>query len=301
MSENQNAPRQSVAAALGNFDGLHIGHAAVVEAAVRQRERGLDPVVLKFREHPMRFFAPGERGLILTDEEDERRIEALGARVEYLDFETVRELSPEAFVDGVLCEALGVRFVSCGYNYRFGKNAAGDAETLKELCEKRNITVSVCGKVEYRGRAVSSTAIREALKNGDIALANGMLGYGYGYSLPVVHGDARGRLLGAPTANQFFPPELLTPRYGVYASKVPVGGRVYPGVTDIGVRPTVGGAPRSETHILGFDGDLYGQALRVEPIRYLREERRFSSLEELSAQIARDKAQSLEIFNGEVN
>ncbi|MBQ6020490.1 MAG: riboflavin biosynthesis protein RibF [Clostridia bacterium] len=300
MSENQNAPRQPVAAALGNFDGLHIGHATVIEAAVRQEARGFDPVVLKFREHPMRFFPGGERGLILTDEEDGRRIESLGARVEYLDFSAVRGLSPAEFIDGVLLP-LGVRFVSCGYNYRFGKNAAGDAGTLKELCEKRNIEVCVCGKVEYHGTAVSSTAIREALKDGDIPLANAMLGYRYGYCFEVVHGDARGRALGAPTANQFFPPELLTPRYGVYVSSVEIGGRSYPGVTNIGIRPTVGGEARSETHIVGFDGDLYGSLLRVEPIRYLREERRFASLEELSAQIARDKAQSLEIFNGEVN
>lgn len=302
MNLSQGGTGAPVAAALGNFDGLHLGHAAVIEAAIRQRDRGFEPVVLKFREHPMRFFAPGERGLILTDEEDERRIALLGARVVYLDFEAVRNLSPAEFVDGVLSEALGVRFVSCGYNYRFGKNAAGSAQTLKTLCEKKDIEVRVCGKVEYRGMAVSSTAIREALKNGDMALANGMLGYEYGYGLEVVHGDARGRMLGAPTANQIFPAGLLVPKYGVYASKAEYDGRIYPGVTNIGLRPTIGGSdPRSETHILGFDGDLYGKTLRVSPIRYLREERRFDSLEELAAQIARDKALSFEIYREEVD
>jgi len=301
MTVNPNAPRQPVAAALGNFDGLHIGHAAVIEAAVRQKDRGFTPVVLKFREHPMRYFAPGERGLILTDEEDERRIEAMGADVHYMDFTAVRDMSPERFVDEILRDSLGVRFVSCGYNYRFGKNAAGDADTLKTLCEKRNIEVRVCGRVDCNGVPVSSTAIREALKNGDIPTANGMLGFAYSYCFEVVHGDARGRTLGAPTANQFFPPEVLTPKYGVYASAAEWNGKQYPAVTNIGLRPTVGGdSPRSETHILGFDGDLYGEYLRVAPIRYLRGERRFDSLAELSAQIAADAAESLRIYNSEV-
>ena len=300
MDFSQSGAGAPVAAALGNFDGLHLGHTEVIEAAIRQRDRGFLPVVLKFREHPMRFFAPGARGLILTDEEDEKRIRAMGARVEYLDFEAVRAYSPERFVDEILCGMLGAGFVACGENYRFGKNAAGDAKTLKKLCEQRNIGVCVCGMVEYRGRAVSSTAIRTALKDGDIALANGMLGYEYGYCLEVVHGDARGRTLGAPTANQFFPPRLLVPKYGVYASRAEIDGREYPGVTNIGLRPTVGGDPRSETHLIGFDGDLYGRFLRVSPLRYLREERRFASLDELAAQIARDKARSLEIYREEV-
>ncbi len=301
MNLSQSGAGAPVAAALGNFDGLHIGHAAVISAAVRQRARGFAPVVLKFREHPMRYFAPGERGLILTDAEDERRIESMGARVEYMDFSAVRELSAEQFVDEILCGSLGVRFVSCGYNYRFGKNAAGSADLLKKLCAERNIEVRVCDRVDYHGIPVSSTAIREALKNGDIPLANGMLGYEYSWRLEVVHGDARGRMLGAPTANQFFPEELLTPKFGVYASWAEVDGRRMPAVTNIGLRPTIGGdIPRAETHISGFDGDLYGSFLRVAPIRYLRGERRFDSLEELSAQIAADAAESLKIYNSEV-
>lgn len=291
-------PYQKTAVALGNFDGLHIGHMAVIHAAMQAAGQDMVPAVLKFREHP--FFASGQSAnqpyLLLSEPECEKRLREQGVAVYTYDFSAVRSLSPQAFVTDILARELHATAVSCGYNYRFGKNAAGDAALLRTLCEACGIEVHVCNEIFYQGEPVSSTAIRRALLAGDMQKANGMLGYLYSYDYTVVTGDQRGRLLGAPTINQFFPKEVLVPRYGVYASRVTVADKTYAGVTNIGLRPTIGhSAPRSETYIEGFRGDLYGQNPKVALLQFLRPEIKFDSLEQLSAQIASDAKRAADI------
>ncbi|MBR1811043.1 MAG: riboflavin biosynthesis protein RibF [Clostridia bacterium] len=288
VSDNRISAEARAAVALGNFDGLHIGHTAVINACVEQAA-GYAPVVLRFREHPMHALAGKAPSLLLTEEEERRRILAMGAQPMYVDFQAVKDFSPEEFVKKILVDELHAGFVSCGYNYHFGSRAAGDADTLQTLCKPYGIAVNICPKVAFGDIAVSSTAVRNALLRGDVALADDMLGYAYGYDFTVSEGDKRGRILGAPTINQFFPDGMLVPKFGVYASRVTVDGKNYVGVTNIGCRPTIGNSsPRSETYIENFSGDLYGQRPRVTLIKYMRPEIKFDSLDALSAQIAAD-------------
>jgi len=172
---------------------------------------------------------------------------------------------------------------------------------LKQLCAEREIKLTVCNEVEFDGAPVSSTRIRECLKNGDIRTANKMLGRYFSYDFEVVHGDARGRILGSPTINQFFSENFTVAEYGVYASFTAINGKKYISVTNIGVRPTIkgGSEKRSETNIVGFEGDLYGKNIEVFLVEKLRGEMAFNSLEALSAQIAVDREKTREIMKKE--
>ena len=279
--------QQNTVVALGNFDGLHLGHRAVIDQMLDAAGDAV-PVVLKFREHPA--LSEGAKPFLLMSEEDcEKKLREHGILVLTYDYSAVCFLSPEEFVEQILQEELRAVTVSCGYNYRFGKDAAGDADTLRSLCEQRGIKVLISPEVRWQGESVCSTAIRKALLRGDMETANGMLGDPYSYDYTVVLGDQRGRLLGAPTINQFFPENLLIPRYGVYASIVQTQGKTYAAVTNIGLRPTIGHSkPRSETYIEGFRGDLYGKNPKVSLLKYMRPEIKFQSLEQLGAQIAAD-------------
>lgn len=285
---------RETAVALGNFDGLHVGHRAVITQMMHCAGQAA-PAVLKFREHPA--LTEGAKPFLLMSEADcVKRLQAQGIFVLTYDYPAVRSLSPEEFVRCILKDELRASSVSCGYNYRFGKDAAGDSQMLCSLCEKYGIRVAVSPEICFRGKPVSSTAIREALLRGDMTTANGMLGEPYSYDYTVVLGDQRGRLLGAPTINQFFPQEILVPRYGVYASMVETEGKKYAAVTNIGLRPTIGHSkPRSETYIEGFRGDLYGKNPRVSLLEYMRPEIKFDSLEQLGAQIAADAKEAARI------
>lgn len=271
--------------ALGFFDGVHLGHAAVLRPVAARRSDGLTPLALTFTGRPVSHGAP----LILDPQASAREIEKLGCAVVRLDFERARALSPRRFAEQVLRDELHAAFVSCGYNYRFGRNASGSAELLAALCREMGIVPAVRDCFSVDGVSVSSTAVRQAITDGDMPLVRRLLGRLYSYEYPVVEGDRRGRLLDAPTANQFFPDGVLTPRYGVYAALAEIDGQSYPAVTNIGIRPTIGHSrPRSETHILGFDGDLYGRLLRVSLLVHTRDEMLFSDLAGLRAQILSD-------------
>ena len=174
--------------------------------------------------------------------------------------------------------------VFCGEDFRFGKNAAGDTRLLRAACQKNGVRFEIVRPVLDDGVPVSSTRIRAALREGDVPLANRLLGSPYMTCGTVVHGRHMGHSLGFPTINQLFSPEDLIPRFGVYATIVEVDGKEYVGATDIGVKPTVGDgyAPAAETFILDFDGDLYGRNIVIRYYAFLRGEKRFDSLEELT-------------------
>lgn len=288
--------KQSVLA-LGNFDGLHRGHLAVLQTALQsaaaQTKR---PAVLLFDCHPREVLTGVCPPVLLAEEEKRRRLALLGFAVEIISFAQVRDLSPAAFLD--LLEA---RFspvcLCCGNNYRFGAKAAGTVETLRTLSAQRGIEVQVAPDVMFDGAPVSSTRIRVLLEAGEITAANQMLGRPFSYAFPVVDGDKRGRLLGFPTANQRFPQGFVRLRRGVYAAKVCLRDTWYPAVTNIGVRPTIGTPDlRSETCVLGFDGDLYGQILEVHLLEYLRPEEDFGALDALRTQIAADAEAAKDVF-----
>lgn len=283
--------------ALGTFDGLHLGHKAVIEAA--KNAVGV-PAVLMFNEHPQRLLSGNAPGELITKQKEKELLFKWGVKPEYIDFGAICDLSAEEFFCDILISRLRVKSLSCGFNYRFGKNAAGNAGLLKELCEKHGVSIAVLEPVMFDNRPISSTRIRNALKYGEIDNANKMLGRNFSYDFTVVHGDARGRTIGSPTINQFFPEGFTVPEFGVYASYTVVGGKLYPSVTNIGIRPTIGNSPeRSETNILGVNEDLYGKNIEVGLIKKLRGEMKFSSIDELSVQIAKDRESAVKIFDSE--
>lgn len=280
---------ESHVVALGNFDGVHIAHTALLEKAVSEAERlGVTPAVFTFSKHPRESFTSESPRLITAKDEKLELFDKLGIkRVFIADFESIRYLSPEDFVKGVLVEKLGALRAVCGYNFRFGKDGAGSAETLAHLMGARAI---VLPEVSADKSPVSSTRIREAVERGDMEGAAALLGRPFFICFPVVHGKELGRSIGVPTINQSFPELHVVPAHGVYACLVRVGDTDYRGVANVGVRPTFedGGRVNCETHIIGYSGSLYGEYIRVSFYKKLRDEKRFGSAELLREQIRLD-------------
>lgn len=287
MTDGNNANRTAVA--LGNFDGMHVGHMAVLEAAKSFESEGLLPVAVLFDEHSLKAITGKAPAMLMTVTERNRIINENGLRIETLVFNEIRDLSPSDFVEKILVGRLGAAAVCCGYNYRFGKGASGTAQTMSEICGRLGLKFRVSGEVDVDRCAVSSTKIRGFIENGEIEKANKMLGRPFGFSSRVIDGDKRGRVLGFPTINQIIPEELAMPRFGVYQSVVTVNGEKFKGVTNVGRRPTVGTEKiLSETHILDFDRDIYGENVDVRLIKFIRPEKKFSSFDELARQIKSD-------------
>lgn len=281
------------AAALGAFDGLHIGHRAVVRAAV---ESGLTPVAFTFRDNPAEHLGGGCR--YLTTMEERLRIFAeWGVEAVIMpDFADIAGWSAERFLN-VLRFGLSAQAVACGADFRFGKFAAGDAAWLARSCAQRGAALHVVDTVCYKGERVSATRIRGAVERGEMAEAAAMLGRPFGFEFEVVRGNRIGRTIGTPTINQHFPEHFILPRFGVYASRVHIGGRAYCGVTNVGVKPTVGSdRALSETWIPDFSGNLYGKTLRLELLAFIRDEKKFASLDALKAEIRRNEKQARKIF-----
>lgn len=281
------------AVALGNFDGMHIGHTAVLDTALKAAENGMTPCTLLFSEHSekaLKGFAPP---MLMTDSERCRIITEKGFQIEEINFGEICGFSPEKFVTDILRDKMNAGAVVCGYNYRFGKNAAGDSETLKALCAENGIECFIVDKISVDGLDVSSTAIRNLISDGRIELANRMLGRNFGFSASVVHGDSRGSEWGFPTANQRLPDGMIMPKFGVYASRITVDGETYSGITNIGKRPTVGtDIVLSETNIFDFNKDIYGKMADIRLVKFIRPEKKFSSFAELAEQIKADTAEA---------
>lgn len=275
--------------ALGSFDGLHTGHRSVLQTALSFREDGLLPICLLFDVHPQAVLRGTSPPLLMQPQERDDRLRAMGFSLRTVSFAKLCDMEPEAFVRDVLCGTLHAAAVSCGYNYRFGKDGVGDADCLRRLCERYGVRACICPPVEIGGEAVSSTRIRALLEAGDAGSAAELLGRPFAFTETVIHGAENGRLYGYPTINQCLPQKLVTPKFGVYVSETLVDGVWYGSLTNIGMRPTLpDGAPVCETHILGVDRTLYGQKITVALTRYLRAERKFRSLEEVFRQVRLD-------------
>lgn len=282
--------KSGTVAALGNFDGLHIGHMAVINAAKEMAEKnGAKPCALIFTEHPLSVLSGKAPVTLFTEDIRNRILTEIGVDICNLDFRSLMNMTPEMFFEKIVIEMMGAVGVCCGFNYSFGKQGAGTPDLLKKLCEDRGIEFYMAPEIDYLGVPVSSTRIRSLIENGDMENANAMLGRAFTYRQLVVDGDKRGRLFGTPTINQYLPSELVEPRHGVYMSKTFVDGKAYYSVTNVGIRPTIGAGPvSSETYILDFDGNLYGKYVEVSLLRYIRSEKKFASVEELMDQIKRD-------------
>lgn len=288
------AKNRPSAVALGFFDGLHLGHIEVIKRALLKD--GLCSVVFTFNDKTSLPKFSGKKGhCIITHEQKTEIFGGLGVeRVYAPDFGDVKDYTAREFVERILRDELNASFVVCGYDFRFGKGGEGNPETLKQLCSEYGMECEVVPAVAVDGVTVSSTAIREMITKGDIETANRFLGYELSYKLPVMEGSKIGRTIGFPTINQKIPDYMVKPKNGVYKSWTIVDGRTYRSITNIGVKPTVdykGGAVM-ETHITGYDGNLYGQTVRVALREFIRDEKKFAGLEELKQQIEEDKAKS---------
>ena len=288
--------------ALGNFDGLHRGHAKIIDRVRRRAgERGGTPAAMTFDPHPPRVVRPDKAPLLLMT--TEQRIEALG-RAGMQGVAVVRfsremsEWDPETFVRAVLVEWLHVVEVWVGANFLFGHDRAGNFSMLRALGARYGFRAEKIDPVRYKDFVVSSTRIRRLISEGRVDEAGALLGHPYTIEGEVVTGDQRGRQIGFPTANLATPNEVVPPN-GVYATTVRLDGVIYPSVTNVGVRPTFGGEPRLviEVHLIDVARDLYGQTLRVGFIQRLRDERRFDGVEQLTAQIAADVQKARLLFD----
>jgi riboflavin kinase/FMN adenylyltransferase len=271
--------------AIGNFDGVHRGHRAVIAAAVsRAQALGRPAAALTFEPHPRSFFRPHEPLFRLTDERAKLRLFAAaglsGAIVLRFDAE-LAEPAPDAFVNDILLHRLGISGAVVGYDFRFGHQRAGTPDLLAQQGARRNFSVDVVPAVEIDGRRISSGVIREALVAGHVEEANELLGYPWFVSGEVVHGDKRGRELGYPTANLRLDPGCAL-RHGIYAVRLEVDGRRLDGVANFGRRPMFDtGVVLLEVFLFDFSGDLYGRTLDVAVIAWIRPEFKFDSVDEL--------------------
>jgi riboflavin kinase/FMN adenylyltransferase len=271
--------------AIGNFDGVHRGHRAVFAAARnRAQTLGRPAAALTFEPHPRSFFRPHEPLFRLTDESAKLRLFAAtglsGAIVLRFDA-ALAEPAPESFVNDILLHQLGISGAVVGFDFRFGRNRTGTPDLLAAEGRRRNFTVDVVPAVEIDGRPISSGVIRAALDAGHIEEANALLGYPWFVRGEVVHGDKRGRELGYPTANIRLDPACGL-RHGIYAVRVGVGERRYDGVASFGRRPMFDvGTVLLEVFLFDFAGDLYGRAIDVAFIGWIRHELAFANVEEL--------------------
>ncbi len=289
--------------ALGFFDGVHLGHAALLQRTVRVAETlGVQSAVMTFDTHPDTLVR-GEAVQLINSAPDRawliRKYFGID-RVEFFRFteETMR-MTWDAFLDAMCAELGAVHFV-VGYDFRFGYRGEGNAERLRAYCAQHGIGCDIVDRVCVGGITVSSTYIRSLLLEGDMGRAARFMGHPHILSDIVHHGHRLGRRLGAPTVNMQFAPGVLVPRHGVYAARALLREGTFSAVTNIGIRPTVsdGDAVTVESHLLDFDGNLYGRMITLELIEHLRDEIRFSSVEELSAQIAADGERARQILEG---
>lgn len=282
-------------ATIGNFDGVHRGHQAILaRLRDRARELGLPTCVVIFEPQPREYFAPETAPARLARLRD--KVQLLAAEgidlVLCLAFnQRLSQLSADEFVKTIVVDGLGVRHLEVGDDFRFGCDRAGDFDFLVEAGKKYGFTVEAANTVVQDGLRVSSTKVRTALANADFALAAHLLGRPYTITGRVLHGQKLARQLGTPTANIQLKRRRI-PLSGVYLTSAEIDAKRWPGVANIGVRPTVAGdgRPHLEIHLLDFAGDLYGRRLTVEFHQKLREEQRFASLEALKSAIDADIA-----------
>ena len=278
------------AVTLGKFDGVHLGHRELLSEVERGKAAGLKSVMFTFNISPRNLLSDADLKQIDTNEERAALMSETG--IDYLiDYPFTRETADqpaEEFVREVLVGKLGAKLVVVGEDFRFGRDASGDVALLESLAEPMFRVVAM-PKKSVGGVEVSSSLIRGFIENGEMERATEFLGRPYFILGEIVHGKHLGNTVGMPTINQRFPKEKLVPPYGVYVSDVEIDGEVYRGITNVGVKPTVGDdLPGAETWIFDFSRDVYGHSAKVSLLSFVRPERKFESLEEVKAQVNQD-------------
>lgn len=281
------------AVAIGKFDGIHLGHQALIHRIIEQKNKGFLAVVFTFDISASAFFG-GDMKELTTRDEKRHIFEKMGVDVliEFPLNPVTAATEPETFVRGFLVQQMQAGYVCAGADLSFGKNGAGDYELLKHLSGTYGYQVELIDKVMVDQEEVSSTRVREAVRKGRMEAVSRMLGAPYSVSGQVEHGRRLGRTIGMPTANLMPEEDKLLPPNGVYYSRAMVGGREYKGISNVGCKPTVSDGQKMgvETYLYNFDGDIYGQHISVALLAFRRPEMKFGSVESLKAQMMRDIA-----------
>ena len=286
--------------ALGLFDGIHLGHLSVILNMINNSDKTLAPTIFTFMDTYNSNNKCKQVDELITQTSKNELLKELGIKLLYqVKFGSVSSMTPKEFVDNILYSTLNAKKVFCGFNYHFGCGGKADAEDLKRLCLKRNIKVSITEPILYKEKPISSTRIRKCIKSAKLEDVKNMLGRFFFIEGPVQEGQKIGRTISIPTINQTFEQGLIVPKFGVYLTNVTIKGKKYFGITNIGTRPTVGGNfPNIETWLPDYNGkDLYGKSVKVEFIKYLREEKKFSSLSDLKSAIIHDTQIARNIYN----
>lgn len=286
--------KQPSVIALGCFDGVHLGHREVILTARSIADSlGILCSVWTFDEPPRNYFLKNPVGLLTDKTQKTELISALKVD-KFISVPFTKEtakISAEDFFSEILVKRLKAAHIVCGFNYSFGEGSKGNVAMLKELCKKTGVGLTVLEPISVSDTTVSSTAIRDALASGQIEKANALLGRPFTLKTVVIGGQRLARRLGFPTVNQAFSSRMLIPAYGVYVTRVTIEGKrkSYYGITNVGVRPTVGGdSVFAETNIFDFSGDLYGRWVKVDFLHFIRWEQKFDGIEELKLQVNQD-------------
>ena len=292
LTDNMLPLKDGCVLSLGNFDGVHIGHAGLIHAltAVKADKKA---VVFTFAQHPLNMLTDKKPVKYIIGSTDKMKyLGELGADAIYFaDFSEMKDYEPEWFIDEILIKLFCPSTVVCGENFSFGKGKSGSSSYLKKRLAQKGIECIIVPPVTSEGRVVSSTLIRQLISEGKVEEAEMLLGKKYSIILPVIHGRAYGRTIGVPTINQLFPSNRIVPKFGVYACRCEIDGELYEGIANVGVRPTIKEAtpePLCETHIFEFSELLYDKAVRVIFCKLIRDEKKFNSIDELITQIQTD-------------
>lgn len=294
----KNPKNEKCVLAFGNFDGVHTGHQYLLKQAEKYAaDNGILFGIYTFADSPK--FANAAHSVLSTLNMRLSRFEST-CRPDFVyleHFDCVKDMSPSEFVD-YITEKFSCICTFCGDNFRFGKDALGDSSLLSSLMRQKELNSYIAESCCHEGKTVSSTYIRTLLAEGDAQKAELLLGSPYGFVSEVVHGARLGHKLGFPTINQIIPRELVAPKFGVYSTIVIIDGKEYMGVTNFGVKPTVSrdNSPVAETYVIDFDGDVYGRPVGLYFCKMLRDERKFSSLDELKKNIGINVEQTKEFF-----
>lgn len=280
------------AVAIGKFDGIHLGHQKLLEKITEQKKNGLLAVVFTFSPAPEAFFSGKETKGLMSIEEKRAAFKKAGIDI-LIEFPLNKETAatePERFVEEYLVGKLQAAFIAAGTDLSFGKKGAGDAALLKRMAESSGYRVELIEKVSVAGEEVSSTIVREAVEKGDMEKAQALLGVPYSINGIVSHGRKLGRKMGMPTLNLLPAEEKLLPPNGVYYSRVLLAGKRYPGISNVGYKPTVSDTcvMGVETYLYAFDEDAYGREITVELLGFKRPEMKFKGTEALKEQVQRD-------------
>lgn len=288
------------AVTLGKFDGLHLGHQMLINEVLSLKKQGLTSVMFTFMYHPHNVISDNEIKLIYTEEEKKIKLSESGLDIliSYPFTYQTKNIEPEDFVKDILVEKLDAKVIVVGNDFRFGRERRGDVEMLKAMEDIYGFKVMAFEKKTWNNKVISSSAIRSELEQGNMEAVNAMLGHPYSIYGKVLHGRKIGRTLGMPTTNLIPSANKLLPPRGVYVSRTIADGKSYPGMTNIGFKPTVGNEDHIsiETYIYDFDKDLYGRDILVELLAFERPEIKFDSIDELKRRMVEDLAFGRKFF-----